>query len=227
MDWHRIFFGDGPSTFLLEIAFRTSFLFLYSFLLIRLVGKRMMGQLSPFELIVVVALGSSIGGPMMMPNIPLTHGMIVVGTLVFLHTVLGWLKSRFAAFDRIAESPAELIIEGGVIDVRRLQREHVALDEIFMMLRETGVQSLGQVRRAYLETSGHVSVFRYSPDDVRTGLPLSPPPENFTRTEIRELVESATILACAKCGTVVIRPEDSPAPSCVNCQSDRLVPASL
>lgn len=225
LNWHRIFFGDQSSWLLAEIAFRTTFLFLFTLVMIRLVGKRFMGQLSPFELIIVVALGACLGGPMMQPNVPLINGMIVVTTLVFLHAFLGSLKSRFVTFDQFAESPARAVIAEGIINLATLRHEHVALDEVFMLLRQCGVQSLGQVKVAYLETSGRLSVFLYPPRDILPGLPLSPPPENYRQETVPKLADRYAMQACARCGTIQTQTPDTVVDRCKNCESRLLIPA--
>ena len=72
-DLQRMFMGEGSPLFLLEVVFRTCFMFVYTLLLVRMTGKRGIGDLSPFELLLVVALGSSVGDPMFYPEGPLFH----------------------------------------------------------------------------------------------------------------------------------------------------------
>ena len=67
-DLHRIFLGDTSAWFLLEVIFRTTFMFVYTLILVRTTGKRGLGELSPFELLLVVALGSAVGDPMFYPD---------------------------------------------------------------------------------------------------------------------------------------------------------------
>src|SRR5687768_8186714 len=81
-DFQRIFLGDLPLEFALEVAFRTAFMFAFTVILVRLLGKRGMGQLSPFELVIIIALGSSVGDPMFYPDVPLFHAMVVVTVIV-------------------------------------------------------------------------------------------------------------------------------------------------
>lgn len=87
-DWKRIFLGDLEPAFALEVAFRTGFMFAYTIILVRLLGKRGIGQLSPFELVIIIALGSAVGDPMFYPDVPLFHAMVVVTVIVLLQRAL-------------------------------------------------------------------------------------------------------------------------------------------
>jgi len=67
-DFHRIFVGDTPPLFLLEIVFRTLIMYAYTVALLRVLGKRGMGQLSMLELAIIIAFGSAVGDPMVEPT---------------------------------------------------------------------------------------------------------------------------------------------------------------
>src|SRR5690606_1788031 len=78
----RIFWGESSWTILFELIFRTLFLYLYSLILVRIIGKRGLGSLAPFELAVIVVLGTILGAPMLNVGIPLIHGMLVLTVVV-------------------------------------------------------------------------------------------------------------------------------------------------
>jgi len=78
----RIFFGEMPLSLAVEVAFRTTILYLYTLGLVRALGKRGMGELSPFDLIIIVGLGSAVGDPMFYADVALMHGMIVIAVIV-------------------------------------------------------------------------------------------------------------------------------------------------
>lgn len=160
MEFERIFIGDAPLAFALEIAFRTAFMYLYTLALVRLLGKRGMGQLSPFEMVIIVALGSAVGDPMFYADVPLFHGVIVVTVVVALERVLVRLTERNRMLERLIESSPVLLVTDGEIDMGALDREDLSLAELYMSLREHGIEHLGEVRRAYLEPNGKVSVYR-------------------------------------------------------------------
>jgi uncharacterized membrane protein YcaP (DUF421 family) len=84
-DLQRMFLGDLPWWFTAEVIVRTIIMYAYSLLLVRLVSRRAVGQLSLIEFLLVIALGSAVGDPMFYHDVPLLHGMAVVTVVVFLH----------------------------------------------------------------------------------------------------------------------------------------------
>ncbi len=158
-DWGRMFLGNMSPLFLLEILFRTAFMYIVALLAARFIGKRGMGQLTPFEYIVVIAMGSTAGTPMMEVGIPLLHGSMVLIGVVFIDTMLARWATRSPQLERLLESEPTLLISRGVVDDRELLREKIGMDELKMMLRLNGVQRFSDVETAYLEPSGDLSVF--------------------------------------------------------------------
>lgn len=218
-DWKRMFLGDLEPEFALEVAFRTGFMFAYTVILVRLLGKRGIGQLSPFELVIIIALGSAVGDPMFYPDVPLLHAMIVVTVIVLLQRALVGLSDRSAVVERYVESePRRLVLEG-VIDVEALKSERFARDEFFTALREEGVEHLGQVKRAYLEPSGHISVWMYQPDDSLPGLPILPhsDPDYSEPIDYRSPSPFTGMAACFDCGNLLEVRQGSTLGACPAC----------
>ena len=160
MEFQRIFFGDLTVAIVAEIVLRTVVMYLYTLVLIRLLGKREMGQMSPFELVIIVALGSAVGDPMFYPDVPVIHGMVVITAVVGLQRALVKATERNPRIERVIESAAVLIVEDGRLLADAIDQEDLSESEVFMGLREQGVEHLGEVRRAYMEPSGKISVFR-------------------------------------------------------------------
>ena len=160
MEFDRIFLGDLTVELVLEIVLRTAVMYLYTLALVRVLGKRGLGQLSPFELVIIVALGSAVGDPMFYADVPLAHGIIVITAVVALERVLVKLTERNKGVERLIESIPVLLVRDGVLLAEALDQEDLSKNEVFMGLRQQGVEFLGEVRRAYLEPSGQISVFK-------------------------------------------------------------------
>ena len=160
MEFDRIFLGDLTVDLVLEIVLRTTVMYMYTLALVRVLGKRGLGQLSPFELVIIVALGSAVGDPMFYTDVPLAHGIIVITAVVALERTLVKLTERHKGVERLIESVPVLLVRDGVLLADALDQEDLSQNEVFMGLREKGVEYLGEVRRAYLEPSGHISVFK-------------------------------------------------------------------
>src|SRR3954470_23634218 len=82
-DFHRIFLGDLPIYFLLEIVFRTLIMYSYTIILLRILGKRGMGQLSTLEVAIIICFGSAVGDPMLGAEVPILHGMVAITVVAF------------------------------------------------------------------------------------------------------------------------------------------------
>jgi uncharacterized membrane protein YcaP (DUF421 family) len=165
----RMFIGDGDAWLLLEVAFRTVFLYAYAVLVVRLLGKRGMSNLSPFEYVVVFAAGTATGEPMLYPEVPLVYGMIVLTTIVLAHRVIARLTRDSEQLERLLEGKPRIIVQDGAPIEDALEAEQLSLDELLMELRMKGVENVGQVRYAFLEPSGDLSVFQYE-GESRNGI---------------------------------------------------------
>ena len=167
-DWQRIFIGDAPLLFLLEIAFRTFFMYVFTLLLVRVIGKRGLTQLSPFEYMIIIVLGSAAGDPTFYPDVPLTHAMVVMVAVVILQKLLELLTEKNRPLEIAVEGQMRRLVRDGQVLEPALRAEGLSKTELYAELRSEGVECMGQVRFAYLEPSGWVSVLR--DEDRRDGL---------------------------------------------------------
>lgn len=218
-DAGRMLLGDEPPLFLLEIAFRTVFIYLYTLILIRWIGSRSIAQLSLVEFLLVIALGSAVGDAMFYPDVPLVHGLIVITLVVLLDKGLAYVVARHPVLEDVIEGKSVEVVRDGVIAYRALQALNFGHDELFEQLRLKDVAHLGQVRGAYLETNGAISVFKFETDANRPGLSIQPP---WDVSEPRKVHAGKTSprqvrLACAQCATVTESSADQVLKSCPNC----------
>ena len=160
-DFGRMLFGDEPPLFLLEIAVRTVVIYVYTLVLIRWIGSRSIAQLSLVEFLLVIALGSAVGDAMFYPDVPLVHCIVVITVVVVLDKALSYVVARNPRLEDVIESVE--VVRNGVIMRRAREGLNFGHDELFEQLRLKDVEHLGQVRAAYLETNGMLSVFRAIP----------------------------------------------------------------
>jgi uncharacterized membrane protein YcaP (DUF421 family) len=158
-DLDRMFIGDFSILLTLEIVVRTGFMYLAAIVIVRYLGKRGLGQISPFEYVVVFALGSATGDPMFYPEVPLLHGVVVLVVIVLLQKALVSASERNAGLQRYLEGSPTILIQSGTVLDDAARREGVSREELLMRLRQAGVTNVGQVQYAFLETSGQLSVF--------------------------------------------------------------------
>lgn len=201
-DWQRLFFGDQPFGFYFEIAFRTLLMYLALLLLLRMLSKRTLTQLSILEFGIVIALGSAAGDPTFYEDIPVLHGLVVLVTVVLIQRAYTWLIRKNEMVETLMEGrPVELMRDGCILG-DALDKGRISQEEFFEMLRQHQVTQLGEVRRAYLEQNGQVSVFTLA--KPVPGLPIAPPwdlepPERLSKGHS---LDEATEVACCQCGRV-------------------------
>ncbi|MEZ4864708.1 MAG: DUF421 domain-containing protein [Caldilineaceae bacterium] len=218
-DFHRIFLGDLPWSFTLEVVFRTVVIYLFALLLIRWLSRRAVGQLSLIEFLLVVALGSAVGDPMFYPNVPLLHAMVVMTVIVLLNRGLDLLVTRNDTAERFIEGTPVRLINNGLIDYENLDHLNLNRDELFQYLRLQGVEQLGTVRAVYIEQSGQLSVFRYPAAEGHAGLAIVPPWDwEIPRWLLQgEIVQTTDYLGCARCGYTKQFAAEEPLPACELC----------
>ncbi|MFP3853241.1 MAG: DUF421 domain-containing protein [Anaerolineales bacterium] len=219
-DLQRIFFGDLPLLFFLEICLRTILLYGFALISLRLLGKRSTRQLTPVDVILIVALGSAVGDPMFYPQVPVLHGMAVIALVTGLQR-LGVLMANDHRHVEIAlkGSPARLIVDG-TFDLEAREKSELSRAEVFAILREQGYTNLGQVERLYIETDGSASHYRFPDYHVHPGLPLSPPWELEApdQVPVGAQINEPTPLGCSFCGYMIEAVVDETVPPCPRCQ---------
>lgn len=220
-DLKRMFLGNVPPLFYLEIVVRTIIIYGWALFMLRLMGKRGLRQLSPFDFVIIIALGSAVGDPMFYPEVPLLQGMLVVTVVVILERILARLVRTREEVERFVEgSPVRLVVDGR-LDLQGMREETLAREELFALLRINKAEQLGQVKRAYLEQSGQVSLFLYEESKARPGLPLIPPRDLWQPPshQAEEPVPRDAYYACCHCGHAEFLQDSDIFTLCPVCQS--------
>ncbi len=160
-DWQRMFIGDISLLFVGEVIFRTLFMYGFALIAARFIGKRGMSNLTPFEWIIVIFLGTAAGDPTLSPNVPMLHGMVVITMVVLLDRAMAIAMRKLPRLGSLINTDPALVVQDGHVFEGVLDKEHMSDDEFFMALRAQGLRATGEIERAYLEPSGQVSVFLY------------------------------------------------------------------
>lgn len=197
IDWHRIFFSDHPYTFFIEILFRTPLMFLAVVFVLRLTGKRGVQQLSIFEMVMIITLGSAAGDSMFYEDVGIFHAIAVFLIILLLYRLIIYIITKSEKAELLLEGKPVYIIREGKLCIDAISGHELGEDEFFGGLREKNVEHLGQIRYAILEDNGKVNVFYFADEDVRPGLPILPDDYHTKREEIKV----AGLYACAKCGS--------------------------
>ena len=157
IDWHGIFV---PRHSLLEMVVRGTIMYLIVFALLRLMLKRQIGGIGPSDIMVIVLLAEVASNGFAADYRSVSEGAVLVGTLLFWTYSLEWLGHRFPAFERLLREPSVKLIEDGKLLRRNMRAEQVTVEELMAQLREKGVEDCADVKSAYMEADGRISVIK-------------------------------------------------------------------
>ena len=164
-------FGDGP----LDIIVRTAIVYGALIVLLRLAGKRQVGQLSILDLVTLLVISDAVQNAMVGENATLVGGLVAAATLVTLDRTLHWLRDRLPWFRKVVEGEPRLLIRHGLALRKALAEEGVELDELEKAVREHGLLRIDQVKLAVLETDGQISIIPEDDDDTTPNEPTERP----------------------------------------------------
>jgi uncharacterized membrane protein YcaP (DUF421 family) len=217
-EWNRILLNDLPVEFLLEVIFRCVIMFILVLLTLKLAGRRGVRQLSIFELVIIITLGSAAGDPMFYEDVGILHAVCVFVVVLLMYRFITWAISRFQKVDDFLEGKPIYLIKESVFSVDNFEKENIVIDEFFSELRQQSVDHLGQVRLVILETSGDISIFYFEDDKVKYGLPILP--HEFENCF--NVITEEQIYSCTFCGTTQrLSPREQI--KCENCKRDKWV----
>ncbi len=195
-EWKELLLGSEEWHFLLETGLRTTVMFVIILTGLRILGKRGIKQLSVFELVVIIGLGSAAGDPMFYKDVGLLPALTVFVIIITLHFIVTYLIGRNKSFELLVEGRPVRLIKDGSFSIENFKKEALGEDEFFSELRIKGVSQLGQVEEAIEESSGEISVFYYEDADVKYGLPIMPGSLDNAIVQIQE----KSHYSCIFCG---------------------------
>ncbi|WP_454255267.1 DUF421 domain-containing protein [Pseudomonas sp. Marseille-Q8238] len=213
-DWQRMLLDEVPAAFLGEVAVRVLFAYLAVFIFLKISGRRGVRQLSLFEVVVILTLGSAAGDVAFYEDVPLLPIVVVFATLLLLYRLTTTLMKRSARFGSWVEGQPVVIIRDGVYELPVLAEQNISSDEFYMELRQAGVEHLGQVRLGILEVNGDVSLYFQDAGDTRPGLSVLPDPLRATF----HLPPTKGLYACTHCGNTQVLVAGQSA-ACVRCRT--------
>lgn len=200
MDWKEILIGNEQWSFIWEIMLRTSIMFITIIAGLRILGKRGVKQLSIFELVVIIALGSAAGDPMISKDFGVVSSMVVFAIVIVIYSALTFIIGKSRKFEIFIEGKPLILVKEGKFVFENFRKELLGIEELLSELRVKGVSQLGQVELAVEEISGEISVFFYNNENVRYGLPILPE----VRTPISIITEDDHY-SCILCGNTTFK----------------------
>ncbi len=143
---------------MLLIFIRAILLYVLVLIVMRLMGKREIGQLQPFELAISIMIADLAATPMSEPGTPISYGVIPILSLLVMHLLISTINIKSIKIREILCGKPSILIYRGKIDERVLKKENFTINELQERLRGNNIFNLGDVEYAILETNGQISV---------------------------------------------------------------------
>jgi len=144
----------------MDLVLRSAVVFCFVFLLTRVIGKRELSSLQPFDLILLIVLGDALQQGLTQDDYTITGAFLVVGTLAVLQVFVSWLNWRFPRTRPFIEGQPVIVVQDGNVIEGNLKRERLTVADIAEEARKQQIAHLSEVRFAVLETSGVITFIK-------------------------------------------------------------------
>lgn len=166
INWQQLFVINWqqllvPSISIVELFLRGSLVYLVLFSVLRLLPSRQLGTLGIPDLLVVVLFAEAAQNAMATNYTSITEGGILVGTVIFWSYLLNWLGYQFPPFQRFLNPPPLLLVKNGRMIDRHMRQQMITKEELMSQLRQQGVEFLADVKKAYIEADGRISIITH------------------------------------------------------------------
>jgi uncharacterized membrane protein YcaP (DUF421 family) len=141
-------------------TYKSIILFTVSLVLVRLMGKRTVAQLSPFDLIFIIIMGSAIAIPLEDHDIKITHGIFPVLITSLLNYMLAILITKNRKVENFLQGTSRVLVRNGEVIIGNIKKERVTMADLLILLREKGVTNINEVEEAAMEPNGKLSVIK-------------------------------------------------------------------
>jgi uncharacterized membrane protein YcaP (DUF421 family) len=146
----------------MDIVLRTVAVFAFLLVLTRVIGRRELSSLEPFDLILLIVLGDAVQQGLTQDDYSLTGAFLVIGTFAILQVFVSWIGYRFPSTRPVLEGEPLIIIQDGELIERNLKRERLTRQEIAEEARNQQIAHISEVRWGVLETNGKISFIKAS-----------------------------------------------------------------
>ena len=141
-----------------EFILRAVIVYVVVLVMVRLAGKRTLGQFTPFDMLLLVLLGNAVQNALLGQDTSLGGGLLLALTLIVLNYFVGWITTRSPAVERMIEGEPVVLARHGHVLQKVLQRELVSKADFAKAMRDAGCDDVEEVDLALLETNGHITI---------------------------------------------------------------------
>ena len=150
----------------MDIVARAAVMFFVLYVLLRIMGKRELGQLTPFELVVMIVLGDLIQQAVTHNDFSLTGAILAVSTFAFLAIAMSWLTYLSPRAEKLLDGEPRVVIRNGKLLKENLRRDRMTQSEVESEMRLAGIATMDQVAWAILEPQGKISFIKKDESDI-------------------------------------------------------------
>jgi uncharacterized membrane protein YcaP (DUF421 family) len=215
-DWQRIFLGEVPPSFYLEILLRMAVVYIILMASMRSLGKRMAAQLTRNETAAMVSLAAAIGVPILSPERGLLPPIIIAVIVVCLSRLIAYISAHNQKVEAITQGETDTLVKDAVMDTKTMLKTRITRERILAQLRSNRVNHLGEVKRLYLEANGNFTVVLS--DQPKPGLAIFPDDDIEFISELKP----GNTLVCHVCGNE--SKSQSRSEVCSNCSHTKWTP---
>ncbi|MSQ32470.1 MAG: DUF421 domain-containing protein [Dehalococcoidia bacterium] len=151
-----------------NIAFRTLIIYSAVFIGLRITGKRQLGQMTPFDLVLLLLIANSVQNSMLGTDSSVTGGLVAAGVLVACNLALAFVGKRFGFAQKLLKGSPVVLVNHGEFVQEHLLKDGIGESQVMMAIREHGLSNVEDVELAVLETAGTISVVPLSAKPMRT-----------------------------------------------------------
>lgn len=141
-----------------EFVLRAVVVYVVLLAMIRLSGKRTMGQFTAFDMLLIVLLGNAVQNALLGADTSMAGGLLLAATLMTLNWTVGFVTARSKRAERVLEGAPVVLARNGHVYRDVLRRELVSRDDFAKAMREAGVSDIDRIHLALLETNGHITI---------------------------------------------------------------------
>ena len=151
-----------------EIFYRSAIIYVAVVVGIRLTGRRQLGQMTPFDLVLILLIANAVQNAMVGTDVSIFGGLLAAATLLAMNHLTGALIERIPRFRKIVEGEPRLLVNDGKLIESHVRDAGLTDDLILQAIREHGFEDLSQVQLAVLEIDGTISIVPRGAQTVRT-----------------------------------------------------------
>ncbi|GAB4029527.1 DUF421 domain-containing protein [Spirosoma jeollabukense] len=209
-DWKRIFFGDTPPIFTLEIFGRTLIIYLILLIAMRAFGKRLTGQLTIIEMSIMLTMGAILAPAMQLSDRGLLAGTVALLCALAFERGINYWGLKNSSAEEFIQGKETVLVEDGILQVENLHNSRISRPQLLSVLRSENIYNVSKLHRVYLEACGQFSIYTRETDEPGLSTLMDSDSEIHS---IQQLDQQR--VACSCCGnTIPANPKPGNCPVC-------------